>query len=79
MIESINVVIVGDVGVTKSSFVKNHYVQDAIYAGRQVCCFDRKKNADRQSEYDPAARVVEASGRRVARIRFDRAGGARVT
>lgn len=79
VIESINVVIVGDVGVTKSSFVKNHYVQDAIYAGRQVCCFDRKKNADRQSEYDPAARVVEASGRRVARIRFDRAGnGARV-
>lgn len=75
VIQSINVVIVGDVGVTKSSFVKNHYVQDAIYAGRQVCCFDRKKNADRQSEYDPAARVVEASGRRVARVRFDRAGG----
>jgi hypothetical protein len=79
VIESINVVIVGDVGVAKSTFVKNHYVQDALYAGRQVCCFDRKKNRDRKSEYDPVARVVEVSGRRVARVRFDRAGnGARV-
>lgn len=79
VIESINVVIVGDVGVAKSSLVKNHYVQDPIYAGRQVCCFDRKKNADRRSEYDGVARVVEASGKRVARIRFDRTGdGARV-
>ncbi|GAA3605801.1 hypothetical protein [Microlunatus ginsengisoli] len=79
IVESINVVLVGDVGVTKSSFVKNHYLQDAIYAGRQVCCFDRKRNRDRNSEYDPSARIVEASGKRVARIRFDRAGnGARV-
>ena len=79
VVESINVVIVGDVGVAKSSFTKNHYVQDPLYAGRQVCCFDRKKNADKQSEYDPVARVAAASGLRVARIRFDRAGdGARV-
>lgn len=79
VVESINVVIVGDVGISKSTFVKNHYVQDAIYAGRQVCCFDRKKNRDRRSEYDPVARIVEASGKRVARVRFDRAGnGARV-
>ncbi|GAA3628822.1 hypothetical protein [Microlunatus ginsengisoli] len=79
IVESINVVLVGDVGVAKSSFVKNHYVQDPIYAGRQVCCFDRKRNRDRHAEYDPIARIVEASGKRVARIRFDRAGnGARV-
>lgn len=79
VIQSINVVIVGDVGVAKSTFVKNHYVQDQLYAGRQVCCFDRKKNTDRKSEYDGVARIVEASGKKVARVRFDRAGnGARV-
>lgn len=79
VITSINVVLVGDVGVSKSSFVKNHYVQDQIYAGRQVCCFDRKRNADAKSEYDGVTRVVEASGKRVARIRVDRAGnGARI-
>ena len=79
VVQSINVVIVGDVGVAKSTFVKNHYVQDQLYAGRQVCCFDRKKNADRKSEYDGVSRIAEASGKKVARIRFDRAGnGARV-
>ncbi len=75
VIESINVVIVGDVGVAKSSFVKNHYVQDSIYCGRQVCCFDRKRNKDSRSEYDGVSRIVEASGKRVARIKFDRGGG----
>lgn len=79
VITSINVVLCGDVGVSKSTFVKNHYVQDQIYAGRQVCCFDRKRNADAKSEYDGVTRVVEASGKRVARIRIDRAGnGARI-
>ncbi len=78
-ITSLNVVVCGDVGQSKSSLVKNHYVQGQIYAGRQVCCFDRKRNADTKAEYDAVTRVVEASGKRVARIRVDRAGdGARI-
>lgn len=74
VIQSINAVIIGDVGVGKSTLAKDHYVGQQLAAGRRVCCFDRKDEAG-HGEYGRIAQVAERSGLRVARLEFSRGGG----
>lgn len=77
-IESLSAVIVGDVGVAKSTLVKDHYCAHQLTLGRQAAVFDRK--AQRRSggvtegEYDRLAQLAERAGLRVARIKFSRDG-----
>jgi hypothetical protein len=75
---TLSAAIVGDVGVGKSTLAKTQYGLAQIAAGRQVAVFDRKENEDQLSEYARMAALVEASRKKVAYLRFDRHGGARV-
>lgn len=78
IIQSLNAVIVGDVGVAKSTLVKDHYCSHQLTLGRQVAVFDRKSqeqdNGVAEGEYGRLARLIERAGQRVARIKFSRSG-----
>lgn len=83
--QSVNVLIGGDVGVAKSTLVKDHYVLGALERGRQVCVFDRKrqqkvggKEVSGHGEYGRAARFAADSGLVVANVAFSTTGGATI-
>lgn len=85
VIQSVNVLIAGDVGTGKSTLGKDHYVLGQLTAGRRVCAFDRKRQQGREQaegaygEYGRAATVAERSGLSVAKLSFTTDGsGARI-
>src|SRR5699024_3091074 len=71
-IASPNIIVLGDIGRGKSSFIKTVYVLREIAAGTQVAVLDRK-NQQGVGEYD---RVCEAA--QGTTIRFSRSGGAAI-
>src|SRR5699024_2963876 len=71
-ISSPNIVVLGDIGRGKSSFMKTVYVLREIACGTQVAVLDRK-NQQGTGEYD---HVCAAAGGTT--IRFSRAGGAAI-
>lgn len=71
-ITSPNIIVLGDIGRGKSSFIKTTYVLREIACGTQVAVLDRK-NQQGVGEYD---RVCEAAAGTT--VRFSRAGGAAI-
>ncbi|MGJ3510165.1 hypothetical protein [Enemella sp. A6] len=86
MLESVNVLIVGDVGVGKSTLVKHHYGMNQLATGARLCCFDRKfqkrsttgRDVAGDGEYGRLAEVARRSGLTVTQVVFSRTGGARI-
>lgn len=89
VIQSGNVLILGDVGTAKSSTVKCHYAASMLAQDRRVCVFDRKLqlhltdgqtvDVDSHGEYGRVATLAEKAGLTVARLVFSADGnGARI-